>query len=60
VSEALANFEAQHIIRRSRGSLHIIDAEKLRHSSCECYTIIQSKFGMLRDLDQHVHVLSCD
>jgi CRP-like cAMP-binding protein len=60
VSEALANFEAQDIIRRSRGSLHIVDAEKLRRSSCECYTIIQSKFGMLRDLDRHVHVLSCE
>jgi CRP-like cAMP-binding protein len=60
VSEALASFEEQGIIRRSRGSLRIIDAEKLRRSSCECYTIIQSKFGMLLDLRQHDHRLRCD
>lgn len=60
VSEALANFEAEDIIRRSRGSLHILDAEKLRQNSCECYSIIQGKFGMLRDLKQHVHALSCE
>jgi CRP-like cAMP-binding protein len=60
VSEALASLEAQDVIRRSRGTLRILDAEKLRRSSCECYKIIYDRFAMLRDMRQHNHVLSCE
>lgn len=60
VSGALATLETQDIIRRARGALHILDAEKLRRSSCECYKIIHDRFGMLRDMQQHGHVLTCD
>jgi CRP-like cAMP-binding protein len=60
VSEALANLETQHVIRRSRGTLHVLDAEKLRRASCECYKVIYDRFGMLRDMNQHKHVLICD
>jgi CRP-like cAMP-binding protein len=59
VSEALANLEARHVIRRARGTLHILDAAKLRSTSCECYKVIYDRFGMLRDLPQHKHVLIC-
>lgn len=57
VSEALANLEAQAVIQRSRGSLHILDVDKLRSNSCECYKVIHDKFGMLREMRQHEHVL---
>jgi CRP-like cAMP-binding protein len=60
VSEALAALEGQDVIRRSRGTLRILDAEKLRRASCECYKIIHDRFGMLRDMRQHNHVLSCE
>jgi CRP-like cAMP-binding protein len=60
VSEALADLEEQHVIRRSRGTLHILDVEKLERSSCECYKIIEGRFGLLRDMKQHDHLLICD
>lgn len=57
VSEALAELESQAIVQRSRGSLQILDVESLRHKSCECYRIIHDRFGMLREMSQHQHVL---
>lgn len=57
VSEALADLESEQIVRRSRGALLVVDAEKLRSRSCECYRIIYDRFGMLRDMRQHEHVI---
>lgn len=57
VSEALAELEGQDVIRRSRGSLQVVDVEKLRRNSCECYRIIYDRFGMLREMNQYHHVL---
>jgi CRP-like cAMP-binding protein len=58
VSEALASLESDNVIRRSRGALHVMDAEKLRQKSCECYKIIHDRFGMLRDMRQHQHAMN--
>lgn len=57
VSEALAELESEQIVQRSRGALQIVDAAKLRNKSCECYRIIYDRFGMLRDLPHHQHVI---
>lgn len=60
VSEALATLETAQVIRRSRGTLHILDGEKLQRASCECYKIINDRFSLLRDMKQHDHSLICD
>jgi CRP-like cAMP-binding protein len=60
VSEALAALETGQVIRRSRGALHILDADKLQRASCECYKIIHDRFSLLRDMKQHDHALFCD
>ena len=58
VSEALASLESDNVVQRSRGALHIVDVERLRQKSCECYKIIYDRFGMLRDMKQHGHAMT--
>lgn len=53
VSEALSKFEAEGIVSKTRGALKISNRDALQNCACECYRIIDDRFGWLRALPSH-------
>jgi Mn-dependent DtxR family transcriptional regulator len=47
VSEVLEPFQAQGLIRYSRGKCTVLDREGLMAGSCECYRVIAKEFERL-------------
>lgn len=50
VSEAAAELQRKGAIRYSRGRVTIADRAILTRESCECYTVVRSRFDVSRDL----------
>jgi CRP-like cAMP-binding protein len=48
VSAAAASLQAAEIIRYKRGHIHILDIERLRQSSCECYKALEDYRHVLK------------
>ncbi len=49
VSEAASSLQEAGLIRYSRGKMTIVDREKLKKFSCECYGVIQTAYQRLLD-----------
>jgi CRP-like cAMP-binding protein len=56
VSKTVASLELRRIVEGSRGSLRILDIERLRRNACECHTIVKERFRMFHDMPQCDHV----
>jgi CRP-like cAMP-binding protein len=57
VSEALASLEAKGIVSKARGALRIVNREGLKAQACECYTIIDDRFGWQRAMPHYEYRL---
>lgn len=58
VSVALAKFEAEGLVRKTRGSIDVLDVPKLEQRACECYRIIQHGYDRLMPT-VHPHTFAC-
>lgn len=47
VSVAASTLQSAGIIRYSRGTIHVLDRQRLEAASCECYNIIRQQFDRL-------------
>ena len=47
VSEAAHRLQAEGLINYTRGSIEILDRQRLEAASCECYTIVKREFDRL-------------
>jgi CRP-like cAMP-binding protein len=59
VSVVLAKFEAEGLIRKSRGSIDVLDIASLEQRACECYRIIQQTYDRLLPSMPHGHTIDC-
>ena len=59
VSVALAKFEAEGLIRKSRGSIDVLDVARLEQRACECYRIIRQSYDRLLPSLPHDHAIVC-
>jgi CRP-like cAMP-binding protein len=57
VTVALAQFEAQGLVRKTRGSLQVVDRAGLEQRSCECHRIINNGYAWLKTLTHYDHYL---
>jgi CRP-like cAMP-binding protein len=55
VTEALAAFERAGIVTRGRGVLKVNDPQALKENVCDCYKIIDDRFGIQRALPHFEH-----
>jgi CRP-like cAMP-binding protein len=58
VTEALAGLEQAGIVARARGVLRVVNPEALKARVCECYRIIEDRFGAQRKLPHFEHRLT--
>ena len=58
ISVVLAKFEAEGLIRRSRGSIEIIDRDALEQRTCECFGIIQQAYNRLFPATASAHAVA--
>jgi CRP-like cAMP-binding protein len=54
VSEAAAKLQDEGVIRYRRGSINVLDRQKLEGHSCECYLIVRHEFDRLLGGNGHV------
>jgi CRP-like cAMP-binding protein len=47
VSLVAGELQRKGVIRYSRGSIRILDAEALHHASCECYDAVKSRYARM-------------
>jgi hypothetical protein len=47
VTEALGAIQLKGIIKRSRGSIVILDMERLYAAACECHVVIRDEYDRL-------------
>jgi Mn-dependent DtxR family transcriptional regulator len=47
VTVSAGNLQEQGVISYSRGKITILNRERLREKSCECYNVIRSEFDRL-------------
>lgn len=57
VTDAIANLEAEGVVAKERGLIRILDRERLRGKSCECYDIIDERSVWLREMKDYQHLI---
>jgi Mn-dependent DtxR family transcriptional regulator len=57
VSRTLERMERENILHCGRGSIQIVDGEKLQRMSCECHRIMRRELGTLREAGSFEHLL---
>jgi CRP-like cAMP-binding protein len=57
VTVALAQFETEGLVRKTRGSLQVVDRARLELRSCECHRVINNGFDWLKTLTHHDHYM---
>lgn len=46
LTESLIRFEAQRLIRKSRGFIQVVDRNLLREKACDCYAVIANAYPL--------------
>jgi Mn-dependent DtxR family transcriptional regulator len=54
VSEAARQLQAKTIIEYTRGSIEILDTEKLKKEACNCYHDHQKSYHWIESLSPHL------
>jgi len=54
VTVSAGNLQEQSIIRYSRGKITILNRERLKQSSCECYSVIRNEFDRLLGIKKNL------